>query len=90
MPGRVDNVYLMVFPKASGRGGSNCDTSFSLLIHPVHRRCAFVHFADFMSNSGIKQNPLGSGSLPGVNMGDYSDISIFFDWILSGHFFTNY
>ena len=34
--GSVDNIDTMVFPEASSSSGGDCNTSFLLLLHPVH------------------------------------------------------
>src|SRR3989344_4231609 len=61
-------------PKSSDGGGNNRDSPFPLLIHPVSDGCTFVNITDFVGLSGIKQDPLGGGGFPGVNVGNNTDI----------------
>src|SRR3989344_8417453 len=72
-------------PKTSGCRRSNRNAALPLLLHPLHDRIPFVHFADFMGKSGIKKNPFGNGGFAGINMGNDADIPHFFHWVLSRH-----
>src|SRR5699024_1502219 len=73
--GRIDDVDLVVLPPAGRGGGCDRDTALLLLLHPVHRRAAVMGFADFMVDTGVIQDPLGSGGFPGVNMRHNADIA---------------
>ena len=71
----VDNINLVIFPITSSRSRSDGDAAFSLLLHPVHRGRTLMHFTDFVSDAGIKQNTLGGGCFSRVNVSDDSDVS---------------
>ena len=75
MAGRIDNIDAMIFPKTSD--GSRCDGDASLLFldHPVHRRVAFMHFADFVDFPGVKEDTLGGSRLTGIDMSHDANIA---------------
>jgi hypothetical protein len=52
----------------------NRDAALLLLLHPIHRRGAFVHFADAMSDAGVKQNPLRRCGLAGIDVRHDSNV----------------
>jgi hypothetical protein len=72
-------------PKAGRRRGRNRDTAFLLLGHPVHRRSAIVNFADFMGNSGIEQDALGSCRFARINVRHNTDVSVASNWRVTPH-----
>ncbi len=88
VPWGVNNIKTMLFafvsrricrnPKTSHCGGGNGDAALSFLLHPVCRRLAFVHLADFVLGAGIKKHAFGRGGLPRINVRDDSKISNFF------------
>ena len=43
---------------AGSCSGSDGDTTFLLLLHPVHRRSAVVHFANLVIDAGVEQDAL--------------------------------
>ena len=45
---RVDDVDAVIVPEAGRRGRGDRDAALLLLLHPVHRRGAFVHLADLV------------------------------------------
>jgi len=71
---RVDDVDTGVAPEAGGGGGRDGDAAFLLLLHPVHDGGAFVHFADFVRNPGVVQDPFRRGRLPGIDVRHDADI----------------
>src|SRR5438093_8175717 len=71
---RVDDVDTGVAPEAGGGGGRDGDAAFLLLLHPVHDGSAFVHFADFVRNPGVVQDPFRRGRLPGIDVRHDADI----------------
>ena len=73
---RVDDVDPVVEPKAGRRGRSDRDAAFLLLLHPVHRRGAFVHLADFVGAARIVENPLGGRRFTGIDVRHDADIAI--------------
>ena len=64
--GRVDDVEALVVPERGGRGRRNGDAALLLLLHPIHRRGAFVHLADLVALAGVIEDPLGRRRFPGV------------------------
>ena len=61
---------------AGRRGGRDRDAALLLLLHPVHRRGAFVHLADFVRLAGVVQDALGRSRLPGIDVGHDADVAI--------------
>src|SRR6188472_393376 len=47
--GRVDDVETLLFPESGRRGGRNRNAALLLLLHPIHRRGAFMHLADLVA-----------------------------------------
>jgi hypothetical protein len=74
---RVDDVDPMVFPDTGRRGRRDRDPALALLLHPVHRRGAFVDFADPVNTTRVKQDALGRGRLTRVDVGDDANIARF-------------
>ena len=72
--GRINNVDANVAPGAGRRGGRNRDAALLLLLHPVHDGSAFVHLADTVRLSRIKQDALRRRGLPGIDVGHDADI----------------
>ncbi len=72
--GRVDDVDADVFPGAGGRGRRNRDAALLLLLHVVHGRRAFMHFADAVRDARIKQDALCRCRLSGVDVRHDSDV----------------
>ena len=89
---RVNNVdsdtLSRAHPESSGRRGGNCDSPLALLLHPVHRRRAFVHLAELVRHAGIKQDAFGRGGLAGVNVRHDSDVARILEFVRSGHFYS--
>jgi hypothetical protein len=54
--------------KTRGRGGGDRDAALLLLFHPVHDGSAFVDLTDLVRNSGVEEDPLGGGRLPGIDV----------------------
>ena len=72
--GGIDNVDANVVPGAGGGGGSNGDAALLLLLHPVHDGRAFMHLADTVRLSRIKQDALRRRGLPGIDVGHDADV----------------
>ena len=79
MAGGVDDVDLVIKPETSRRGGSDGDTAFLLLRHPVHRSAALVGFADFVVFAGVVQDTFGRRGLTGIDVSHDADVPHFFD-----------
>ncbi len=73
--GRVDDVDGVVAPGGLRRGGRDRDAALLLLLHPVHRRGAFVHLADLVVDPRVVQDPLGRGGLARVDMSHDPDVA---------------
>ena len=68
-------LLLGTFPHAGSCSGSNRNTTFLLLNHPVHSSGSVVDFTDFMGLTGIEQDTFRGGGLTGINMCHDTDIS---------------
>jgi hypothetical protein len=82
VPWSVNNINLVLLGLAwdilalNGRKapktGSSCrgygDSALLLLNHPVHSRCAVVHFANFVAHASVVKNTLGSSGLSGIDV----------------------
>ena len=65
----------MTFPDTGGGGGSNRDTAFLFLHHPVHGSGAFVHFADLVRLTRVEQDTLGGRRFAGVDVRHDTEVS---------------
>jgi len=84
VPGGIDDVQSLVAPDGGGRGRRDGDAALLLLLHPVHRRGAFVHLADLVALAGVVQNPLGGRGLPGIDVGHDAEIAVVLDGVAAG------
>ena len=75
VPRRVDDVDAVAFPGAGGCGGSDRNAALLFLDHPVHRRGALVHFAEFVRFAGVEENALGRRGFTRVDVRHDADIS---------------
>jgi len=71
---RINNVDTDIVPGAGRCSGRDRNTTLLLLLHIVHRRRAFMHFADAVRNARIEQNALSRSRLTGVDMRHDSDV----------------
>ena len=76
----IDNIDSDIAPGAGGSRGGDGDAALLLLLHPIHRRSAFMHFADAMGDPGVEQNPLRRCGLAGIDVGHDSDIPTTIEW----------
>ena len=76
MAGRVDDVDAVVVPEAGRRGRGDRDAAFLLLLHPIHRRGAFMHLAELVGAPSIIKDPLGGCRLTGIDVRHDADIAI--------------
>src|SRR5215469_1919728 len=72
--GCIDDVDADVAPEACGSGRRDGDTALLLLLHPVHRGGAFVHFADTVRDARIKKDALSRSGLAGIDVGHDADV----------------
>src|SRR5206468_9683718 len=77
---RVDDIDseldAVTCPECSGRGRRDRDAALLLLLHPVHRRGAFMHLADLVLLAGIVKNTLGRGRLTGIDVSHDADVPV--------------
>src|SRR6202007_880641 len=85
MAGGVDDVQPLAMPECRGRGRGDGDAALLLLLHPVHRRGAFVHLADLVALAGVVEDPLGRGGLAGIDVGHDAEVAIVLDRMTAGH-----
>ena len=74
----VDDVDLVIIPGAVGGGRLDGDAALTLQLHRVHLGTDAVlsaHLVDGVDAVGVEENPLGQGSLSGVNVGADSDVA---------------
>ena len=83
--GGVDDVEAMALPESGRRGGRNRDAAFLLLLHPVHRRSAIVHFADLVALAGVIQDPLSRRRLTGVDVSHDAEVTVVCEFVRAGH-----
>jgi hypothetical protein len=81
--GSIDNVDAVLIAQAGpegggGRGGDG-NAALALLVHPVHRRRAVVHFADAVVDPRVVEDAFGRSGLAGVDVRHDSDVAQFFE-----------
>ena len=83
-PQMVDDVNALLdplprtargVPSARNGSGSDCDSTLTLLLHPVSHRGAFMDLPHLVDRTGIEQNALGRGRLAGVNVRGDTDVT---------------
>ena len=73
---QVDFISITgIFPTSGSSSGSNSDTTFLFLLHPVHCSGTIVHLTDFVSQTRIKQNTFRGCCLSGIDVGHDTDIT---------------
>ena len=81
----VDDIDTVAFPVAGGCSGSNGNTTFLLLNHPVHGRAAVMSLTNFMVNTGVVQDTLGGGSFTSIDVSHNTDVTGEFKGYVSWH-----
>ena len=81
----LGTLAVIGIPETGRRSRGNGNTPLLLLLHPVHRRRAIMHFADFIGLAGIIQDTFRSGRLAGINMGHDADIAVIFERMAACH-----
>src|SRR5262249_37426526 len=56
-----------------------------LLLHPIHRRGAFMHLADLVALAGVEEDPLSRRGLAGIDVGHDAEIAVVLDGMTAGH-----
>ena len=75
VPGRIDDVDLVVVPEAGrGRGGDG-DAALLLLRHPVHRGRALMDLTDLVDLLGVEEDAFGHGRLARIDVGNDPDVA---------------
>src|SRR6516164_1820844 len=74
--GSVDDVQALAGPEGGGGSRGDRDAALLLLLHPVHRRGTFVHFADFVALAGVIEDALGGRGLAGIDMRHDTEIAV--------------
>ena len=78
MARRIDYVDAMIdaasLPETGRRGAGNCDAALLLLLHPVHRRRTFVHFANLVRDARVIKDAFRGGGLTGIDVRHDTDI----------------
>ena len=85
VPGRVDDVEALAVPERGRRGRRDGDAALLLLLHPVHRRGTFVHFADLVALAGVIQDALGGRGLAGIDMRHDTEVAVVLYGMNAGH-----
>ena len=83
--GRVDDVEPLAVPERGGRGRRDGDAALLLLLHPIHRRGAFVHLADLVALAGVIEDPLGRRRLAGIDVRHDAEVAVVLDGVVAGH-----
>ncbi len=78
-------LLVHAFPETGSGGGGNGNAALLLLRHPVHDRGAVVHLAHLVGDARVKEDTLGRGRLPGINMCHDADVPITFNWSFPCH-----
>ena len=72
--GRVYDVDPVAIPLCGRGGGTDSDSAFTLQVHEIHDRRAFVDVADLVRLAGEEEHAFRDGGLPSVNMCNKADI----------------
>ena len=82
----VDAVFFAEsFPEGGGGRGSDGDAPLALLLHPVHRGGAFVHFTELVGHAGVEKDALGRSGLPGIDVRHDADVAQVRQWNQAWH-----
>jgi hypothetical protein len=82
---RIDDVDADVAPETGGRRRRDRDAALLLLLHPVHDCRTLMDFANLVRNPGVEEDPLGSGRLPGIDVGHDADVACAIERCLTWH-----
>src|SRR5258708_3552371 len=83
--GGVDDVQTLAVPERGGSGRCDGDATLLLLLHPVHRRGTFVHFADLVALAGVIKDALGGRGPAGIAMRHDTAIAVVLYGMNAGH-----
>ncbi len=82
---RINDIETLTIPESRRCGRSDGDAALLLLLHPIHRRRAFMHFADFMALAGIIEDTFRRRRFTGVNMRHNAEVTVVLDRMGAGH-----
>jgi len=85
MAGRINDVDVIIPPFTVRRSRSDRDAPLLFLLHPVHDRRAFMHFAQLVGAAGVIKDALGRSGLAGINVRHDADIAHPLDGNRTGH-----
>ena len=71
----VNQIDTVIFPEACCSSGSNGNTTFLFLLHPVHGSCTIVHFTDLMAFASVEKDTFRKCGLTGVNVRHNTDVT---------------
>src|SRR3989440_1108462 len=83
--GGIDDVETLAFPESGGRSRRDRYAALLLLLHPVHRRGTFVHFADFVALAGVIEDAFGGRGLAGIDMRHDTEVTVVLYGMNAGH-----
>src|SRR4029453_1510508 len=78
-------IEPLAVPEAGRSGRRNRDAALLLLLHPIHRRGAFMHLAHLVALAGVVEDSLGGRGLAGINVRHDAEISVVLDAMAARH-----
>ena len=81
--GCIDDVDSVVIPLACCSSGSDCNTSFLFLFHPVHCSITFVCVTDFVITACVEQNTFCQSCFTSVDVRHDTNVSGSFQGVCS-------
>ncbi len=81
----IDDVDPVIVPETGRRSRRDRDPALLLLLHPIHRCGAFMHFTDLVGLTGIIKDALGRRGFASVDVRHDTDVAIFFERMAACH-----
>jgi hypothetical protein len=69
-------LLIHPLPEAGSGRGSNGDSAFLFLLHPVHSGGTVMDLANLVRDAGVEQDALSRSGLAGVDMCGNTDVTI--------------
>ena len=85
VPRRIDDIETLFFPESGRRGRRDGNAALLLLLHPIHRRGAFVDLADLVAFSRVIEDPLSRRRLSGIDVRHDAEVAVVLDGVAAGH-----
>ena len=82
---RVDDVQSLALPEAGCGSRRDGDAALGLLLHEIHGRGAVMHFTDLVVLARVKEDPLRSRGLPGIDVSHDAKVAVVLDFMRSRH-----